>query len=58
MVLPVGLEPATFWSVARRSIQLSYGSIFLHLDFHSKCFNIHPKGKNANKIKKFSDRKF
>ena len=25
MVHPVGLEPATFWSVARRSIQLSYG---------------------------------
>ena len=25
MVHPVGIEPATFWSVARRSIQLSYG---------------------------------
>ena len=24
MVHLVGLEPATFWSVARRSIQLSY----------------------------------
>ena len=25
MVRPKGLEPQTFWSVARRSIQLSYG---------------------------------
>ena len=59
MVLPVGLEPATFWSVARRSIQLSYGSRFLHLDFNLKCCNIHPKRKNANKnhwyLIKFSD---
>ena len=26
---PEGLEPPAFWSVARRSIQLSYGRIFL-----------------------------
>ncbi len=24
---PAGVEPATFWSVARRSIQLSYGRV-------------------------------
>ena len=27
---PEGLEPPAFWSVARRSIQLSYGRIFHH----------------------------
>ena len=27
LVHPEGLEPATFWSVARRSIQLSYGCL-------------------------------
>ena len=25
---PAGLEPATFWSEARRSVQLSYGGFF------------------------------
>ena len=29
MVRPVGVEPTAFWSVAKRSIQLSYGRIFL-----------------------------
>ena len=29
MVNPEGIEPPTFWSVARRSIQLSYGSTCL-----------------------------
>ena len=28
MVRPVGVEPTAFWSVAKRSIQLSYGRIF------------------------------
>ena len=27
MVRPVGVEPTAFWSVAKRSIQLSYGRI-------------------------------
>ena len=35
-VRPKGLEPLTFWSEARRSIQLSYGRIknnFFHCAF-------------------------
>ena len=28
MVRPKGLEPLTFWSVAKRSIQLSHGRVF------------------------------
>ena len=30
-IRPAGVEPATFWSVARRSIQLSYGRTKLTL---------------------------
>lgn len=30
-----GFEPSAFWSVARRSIQLSYAHIFLVQDFVS-----------------------
>ncbi len=30
-----GFEPTTFWSVARRSIQLSYTHIFSHLVFQA-----------------------
>lgn len=30
MARPVGVEPATFWSVVKRSVQLSYGRISLY----------------------------
>ncbi len=33
MVQPTGLEPATFWFVAKCSIQLSYGCINIKLKF-------------------------
>ena len=52
---PVGLEPATFWSVARCSIQLSYGCISLTGEVLS--INLMPliytrKQKSQIKIKK------
>ena len=55
VVHPVGLEPATFWSVARCSIQLSYGCISLTGEFLS--INLMPliytrKQKSQIKIKK------
>ena len=31
MARPRGVEPPTFWFVARRSIQLSYGRAAMHL---------------------------
>jgi hypothetical protein len=35
MVRPGGLELPTFWFVARRSIQLSYGRTAMHLTLNS-----------------------
>ena len=38
MVRPVGVEPTAFWSVAKRSIQLSYGRISLDtMIVYNKC---------------------
>ena len=39
-VRPGGLEPPTFWSVARHSIQLSYGRIELITDLDIYFRNI------------------
>ena len=36
MARPVGIEPATFWSVVKRSIQLSYGRIVFRF-LSSRC---------------------
>ena len=42
MVRPVGVEPTAFWSVAKRSIQLSYGRIICLdiLDYILKTYKI------------------
>ena len=48
MVHPVGIEPATFWSVARRSIQLSYGCYLQELLFAVDVINIHHSLKKSN----------
>ena len=48
MVHPVGIEPATFWSVARRSIQLSYGCYLQKLSFTVDVINIHCPLKKSN----------
>ena len=36
MARPAGIEPTTFWSVVKRSIQLSYGRIVFHF-LSSRC---------------------
>ena len=33
MARPAGIEPTTFWSVVKRSIQLSYGRIYFNCAF-------------------------
>ena len=47
MVRPEGLEPPTFWSVARRSIQLSYGRISFHLLAKRKYNKIKPENQEV-----------
>ena len=38
MARPIGVEPITFWSVVKRSIQLSYGRTFL-IQLHGRKFS-------------------
>ena len=50
MVHPGGVEPSTFWSVARRSIQLSYGCSTLYNISVSSSFFKPPYDNNPNSL--------